>query len=276
MKKKRVTRIVIIVIAIFLAFIWWLPMLWSLIVAIKPAGSVVTDMSTWFQPPFTTDNFKYVFTNSQSDILRWLLNSTIVAFIVTFTGAMLSTMAAYGFSRFAFPGKKIWFWIIMMGMMIPVHSLMIPMYLLFRQLKLLNTYASLILPGLGSSFGVILMKQFMDGLPKELFEAATIDGANSFRMLFSVAIPLVKPAIASLMIFTFLQQWNDFLWPFISITKQNVMTVPVGIVFFRGQSDMSMAYSMAATVVAVIPVLIVFFIFQKQIVKGVAFSGIKG
>lgn len=277
MKKKHITGIVITVIAVLLACIWWLPMVWALIVAVKPTGSVVTDMSTWFQPPFTLDNFKYVFNNSQSDFIRWLINSAIIAFSVTFAGALLSTMAAYGFSRFTFPGKKIWFWIIMMGMMIPVHSLMIPMYLMFRQMKLLNTYAALILPGLGSSFGIILIKQFIDGLPRELFEAATVDGANSFRMLFSITIPLVKPAMASLMIFTFLQQWNDFLWPFISVTKQEIMTVPVGIVFFKGQSgDMSMGYFMAATAVAFIPVLIVFFIFQKQIVKGVAFSGIKG
>ena len=188
---------------------------------------------------------------------------------------MLSMMAAYAFSKFDFPGRRIWFWIVMAGMMIPVHSLMIPMYLLFRQMGLLNTYASLILPGLGSSFGVILLKQFMDGLPTALFEAAKIDGANSFRILRSIIFPLMKPALASLMIFTFLQQWNDFVWPFIAITNEKIMTVPVGIVFFRGQSDMSMAYSMAATVVALLPVLVLFFLFQKQIVKGVALSGIK-
>lgn len=203
------------------------------------------------------------------------MNSFLVSSIVTFGGAMLSMMAAYAFSKFDFPGRRIWFWIVMAGMMIPVHSLMIPMYLLFRQMGLLNTYASLILPGLGSSFGVILLKQFMDGLPTALFEAARIDGANSFRILRSIIFPLMKPALASLMIFTFLQQWNDFVWPFIAITNEKIMTVPVGIVFFRGQSDMSMAYSMAATVVAVLPVLVLFFLFQKQIVKGVALSGIK-
>ncbi len=275
MSKKKISRIIVIVIAIGLAVIWWIPMVWALIVSLKPLNSVVTDISTWFAPPFTLDNFRYVFTSEQADIFRWLLNSLLVSSVVTFGGAVLSMSAAYAFSKFEFPGKKIWFWVVMAGMMIPIHSLMIPMYLLFRQMGLLNTYASLILPGLGSSFGVILLKQFMDGLPTALFEAARIDGANSFRILRSIIFPLMKPAIASLMIFTFLQQWNDFVWPFIAITQEKIMTVPVGIVFFRGQSDMSMAYSMAATVVAVLPVLIVFFIFQKQIVKGVAFSGIK-
>lgn len=275
MREKRISRIVVTVIAVIVAIIWWVPMLWALIVSLKPLNTVVTDMRTWFLPPFTLDNFRHVFTSEQADIFRWLLNSLLVSSVVTFGGAMLSMSAAYGFSKFNFPGKKIWFWVVMAGMMIPIHSLMIPMYLLFRQMGLLNTYASLILPGLGSSFGVILMKQFMDGLPVALFEAAKIDGANSFRILWRIVFPLTRPAMASLMIFTFLQQWNDFVWPFIAITNENIMTVPVGIVFFRGQSDMSMAYSMAATVVAVLPVLIMFFIFQKQIVKGVAFSGIK-
>lgn len=275
MSKRKISRILVTILAVFIAFIWWVPMLWALVVAVKPLNSVVTDMSTWLVPPFTLDNFDYVIHNSQSDIFHWLLNSLLVASTVTLGAALLSMSAAYAFSKFEFPGKKLWFWIIMAGMMIPVHSLMIPMYLLFRQMRLLNTYASLILPGLGSSFGVILLKQFMDGLPPALFEAARLDGAGSFRILCSIVLPLMKPAMSSLMIFTFLQQWNDFIWPFISITDQKIMTVPVGIVFFRGQSDMSMAYSMAATVIAVLPVLIVFFLFQKQIVKGVAFSGIK-
>ncbi len=277
MKRKTRSKIIVLIIALILAFIWWLPMVWAFIVSIKPVGSVVTDMNTWLVPPFTLDNFHYVFNNSQANIVRWIMNSAIVSIVVTFGGAILSTMAAYGFSRFNFPGKRIWFWIIMAGMMIPMHSLMIPMYLLFRSLKSLNTYASLILPGLGSSFGVILLKQFMDGLPQELFDAAEIDGANSMRIMVSIVMPLVRPAMASMMIFTFTQRWNDFIWPFISITNQKIMTIPVGIVFFRGQSgDMSMGYFMAATVIAVLPVLIVFFIFQKRIVKGVAFSGIKG
>ncbi len=275
MSKRKLSRILVTALAAFVAFLWWVPMLWALVVAVKPLNSVVTDMSTWLKPPFTLDNFDYVIHNSQSDILHWLLNSLFVASTVTVGAALLSMSAAYAFSKFEFPGKKGWFWVVMAGMMIPVHSLMIPMYLLFRQMGLLNTYASLILPGLGSSFGVILLKQFMDGLPPALFEAARLDGASSFRILRSIVLPLMKPAMSSLMIFTFLQQWNDFIWPFISITDQKIMTVPVGIVFFRGQSDMSMAYSMAATVIAVLPVLIVFFIFQKQIVKGVAFSGIK-
>lgn len=275
MKQRRRSKIIVTVLGVIAAAICWTPIVWAVIVSLKPLNSVVTDVLTWFVPPFTLDNFRYVFTNEQADIFRWLGNSLFISTVSTVGAAMLSMLAAYSFSQFRYPGQKIWFWIVMAGMMIPVHSLMIPMYLLFCQMKLLNTYASLILPGLGSSFGVILLKQFMDGLPRALFEAARIDGANSFCILRKLVFPLMKPAMASLMIFTFLQHWNDFVWPFIAITKEEIMTVPVGIVFFRGQSDMSMAYSMAATVVAMLPVLIVFFIFQKQIVKGVAFSGIK-
>lgn len=275
MAKTKISKLAITLIAVLLSAVWWLPTVWTLIVSLKPYDAVVTDVSTWLDPPFTLNNFIYVLNNDQADMIRWLINSFIIAAIETFGVAALSLMAAYSFSRFRYPGRKLWFWIIMAGMMVPAQSLMIPLYLLFRQMNILNTYHSLILPGMGSAFGVILLKQFMDGLPESLFDAARIDGAGSFRMLISLVAPLTRPAMSSLMIFTFLQKWNDFLWPFISITKKEIMTVPVGIVFFRGQTDMQMAYAMAANVVAILPVLIVFFFFQRQIVQGIAFSGIK-
>lgn len=274
-KKIKPAPVLVTLLAVLLAAVWWLPTLWSIIVAVKPVNAIVTDMSRWFTPPFTLDNFRYVFNNDQADMIRWLLNSFVISSAETLGVAILSLMAAYSFSKFRYPGRNFWFWIIMAGMMVPAQSLMIPMYLLFRGVNLLNTYQSLILPGLGSSFGVILLKQFMDGLPESLFDAARIDGAGSLRTLWSIVVPLTRPAMSSLLIFTFLQKWNDFLWPFISITKKEIMTVPVGIVFFRGQTDISMAYGMAANVAAILPVLIVFFFFQKQIVKGIAFSGIK-
>lgn len=277
MKKKKLTpsKVIINLVCFALAAIWWLPLVWTFVVSVKPMGAVVYDMRTWFDPPFTLSNFDYVFNNNQSDILLWLRNSAFVAAASTVGVALLTLMAAYSFSRFVYRGQKLLFWLVMAGMMVPFQSLLIPIYVMFKQLKLLNTFWCLILPGLGSSFGVILLKQFMDGLPESLFDAAKIDGANTWRMLWQIVAPLTKPALASLMIFTFLQHWNDFMWPFISITKQEYMTIPVGIVFFRGQYTNDIAYAMAANVVAIVPVLCVFFIFQKQIVKGIAFSGIK-
>jgi multiple sugar transport system permease protein len=274
-KKISKTKIILNFIFFFLAAVWWLPIIWTLIVSVKPLGTVVYDIKTWLVPPFSLDNFKYVFTNSQSNMPLWLFNSFFVASMETLGVLALSVLAAFSFSRFHYPGQKILFWIIMAGMMIPFQSLLIPIYLLFKNVGLLNTYWSLILPGLGSSFGVLLLKQFMDGIPEALFDAAKIDGCKSWHVLSHIIAPLTRPALASLVIFIFLQKWNDFLWPFIAITKPKFMTVPIGIVFFRGQYSLDIAYSMAANAVAAIPVLIIFFIFEKQIVKGIAFSGIK-
>lgn len=273
--KRIAWRVFVYGLLLILAVVWWLPMVWSLIVAFKPVGTPMANPSTWFHPPFTLDNFRYVFTNPQSDIPLWLFNSTFTAVTSTVFIVFLSALAGYAFSCFQFRGKQFWFWVVMAGMMVPSQTLLIPMYIMFNRLNLLNTYAALILPSLGSSFGVILMKQFMDGLPHALFDAARIDGCTSMKLFTRIILPLLKPAIASLCIFIFFSQWNDFLWPYISITKQHMMTIPIGVVMFRGQSEMDKGYALAANIVAIAPVLIAFLFFQKNIVKGVMLSGIK-
>ena len=274
--KAKLPRIFLYVFLFFLSFIWWIPFIWSVAVSFKPVGALTTSIPSWVTPPFTLENYQYIFNNPQADILLWMANSIITASISTACIVVLAAMAGYAFSKFQFHGKSFWFWIIMAGMMIPFQSLLIPMYIMFNRLGMLNTYAALILPYLGSSFGVILMKQFIDSLPSALFDAARIDGCSSARIFRSIVLPLVRPALASLCIFVFLQQWNDFLWPFISITKQEMMTIPIGIVLFRSQTDMDKAYALGANVIAITPVLLVFLFFQKNIVKGVTLSGIKG
>ena len=205
----------------------------------------------------------------------WMLNSFIIATVATIGICILSMCAAYSFSRFRYPGRNFLFWVVMAGMMIPAQAMMIPLYLMCRDLKLLNTYWCLILPALGSSFAVLMLKQFMDGLPGELFEAAQLDGCNSARTLMHVVAPLTKPALFSVGIFIFLQRWNDFMWPFIAITDSSMMTGPVGITFFKANTSDSMSYLMAANVLVMVPLLIIFFFFQKQLVQGIAFTGIK-
>lgn len=274
--KHPVRRALFYMLLIFLSAIWWLPLVWSVVVAFKPNGTPVADPATWFVPPFTSANFGYVFTNSQSNIPLWLFNSFVTASLSTVLILLLSSLAGYSFSVFKYRGKNFLFWVIMAGMMIPFQSLLIPMYVMFNRMSLLNSYLTLILPYLGSAFGVIFMKQFIDTLPRALLEAGRIDGCNSWGLFFRIVLPLVKPAISSLCIFVFLQQWNDFLWPYISITKQEMMTIPTGIVLFKSQSDMDKGYALAANVVAIAPVLIAFLFFQKNIVKGVTLSGIKG
>lgn len=277
--KKRWTpgRVIINVFGYLTALIWWIPVVYSIVVAFKPYGTAVYDIRQWFTLPNTLDNFDFVLNSgrSQANLPMWMLNSFIIATVATIGICILSMCAAYSFSRFRYPGRNFLFWVVMAGMMIPAQAMMIPLYLMCRDLKLLNTYWCLILPALGSSFAVLMLKQFMDGLPGELFEAAQLDGCNSARTLMHVVAPLTRPALFSVGIFIFLQRWNDFMWPFIAITDSSMMTVPVGITFFKANTSDSMSYLMAANVLVMVPLLIIFFFFQKQLVQGIAFTGIK-
>ncbi len=275
MKSKKLPKVLVHLAAAICAVIWWLPIFWTVLVSIKQNMSPVYDIKHWFDPPFTLVNFEFVLNNPQADMIRWLFNSFVTSISGTIAVVGLSMLAAYSFSRFNYPGKKILFWLVMAGMMIPGESLLIPRYLLFRDLKMLNTYASLILPGIGTSMGVLILKQFMDGVPESLFDAAKIDGCSSFRTLISIAIPMTKAAISTLTIFTFRQMWNDYLWPYIAISNPDFMTIPIGITYFRGQYQEGYANQMAANVIAMVPTLIVFLFFQKNIVKGIALSGLK-
>ena len=277
--KKRWTpgRVIVNIIGYALALIWWLPIVYSIVVAFKPYGSAVYNITKWFSIENTLDNFDFVLNSSrsQANLPLWMLNSFLTAALATLGICVLSICAAYSFSRFRYPGRNLLFWIVMAGMMIPAQAMMIPLYLMCRDIKILNTYWCLILPALGSSFAVLMLKQFMDGLPRDLFEAAQLDGCNSARTLLHVVAPLTKPALFSIGIFIFLQRWNDFMWPFIAITKPELMTVPVGITFFKANTSDSMSYLMAANVLVMAPILLLFFLCQKQLVQGIAFTGIK-
>ena len=277
--KKRWTpgRVIVNIIGYALALIWWLPIVYSIVVAFKPYGSAVYNITKWFSIENTLDNFDFVLNSSrsQANLPLWMLNSFLTAALATLGICVLSICAAYSFSRFRYPGRNLLFWIVMAGMMIPAQAMMIPLYLMCRDIKILNTYWCLILPALESSFAVLMLKQFMDGLPRDLFEAAQLDGCNSARTLLHVVAPLTKPALFSIGIFIFLQRWNDFMWPFIAITKPELMTVPVGITFFKANTSDSMSYLMAANVLVMAPLLLLFFLCQKQLVQGIAFTGIK-
>ena len=262
--KKRWTpgRVIVNIIGYALALIWWLPIVYSIVVAFKPYGSAVYNITKWFSIENTLDNFDFVLNSSrsQANLPLWMLNSFLTAALATLGICVLSICAAYSFSRFRYPGRNLLFWIVMAGMMIPAQAMMIPLYLMCRDIKILNTYWCLILPALGSSFAVLMLKQFMDGLPRDLFEAAQLDGCNSARTLLHVVAPLTKPALFSIGIFIFLQRWNDFMWPFIAITKPELMTVPVGITFFKANTSDSMSYLMAANVLVMAPLLLLFFL----------------
>ncbi|MBE1442996.1 carbohydrate ABC transporter permease [Paenibacillus sp. OAS669] len=256
--------------AIAIAF----PVIWMIVTSFKPQGSLVADISQRFSPPFSIENYVYIFENAP--VLKWTMNSVIVSCIIPVASLTLGSLAAFALSRIDFSYRKAAFWIILGGMMIPGEATIISLYIVTNGLNLLDTYFALILPSLAGPLGVLVMKQFFDGIPDELVDAAKIDGCSMFRIWWNMFLPLSKPVLASLMIFSFLGSWNDFLWPFLSITSEELMTLPVGIPFFNSSYTQDETLPMTINAYASIPIIIVFIIFQKYIVKGITLSGIKG
>jgi len=256
------------------AVIWLIPLIWMLLTSFKHESMAITLPPRWLPIPFTLENYLKVLTDSL--IPRWFLNTTIVAFIVTFGVVIIDSLAAYGLARIDFKGKNLVFWVIVSGLMIPDQVLIIPLYFLFNNLNLLNSFPALILPRLALPLGVFILKQFFEGLPLELEEAAQIDGCSRLKMYWYIVMPLSKPAIAAVAVFTFIATWNAFLWPLIVANTEEMYTIPVGIANFQGVHGTEYAMLMAGSMVASLPMLVAFLFLQKQIIKGIAMSGIKG
>jgi multiple sugar transport system permease protein len=272
--KISLGRVFLYICVYILAFLWLSPIIWMFISSLKPMGTPVSVLSTLLSPPFTFANYSII--SEKAPIWIWTLNSAVVAIAVTIGTIIITSLAAYAISRIDFYGKNFVFIMISAGLMVPIESIVIPLYKTMVGLKLLNSYQSLIFPSLAAPLGVLIMKQYYDSLPNELFEAARIDGAGIFTIWRVICLPLAKSSMAAVGIFTFTNSWNNFLWPFLSINSEKMMTLPVGIPLFQGAYQMEFTLPMTAGVIATVPALIVFIIFQKQIIQGIAMSGIKG
>jgi multiple sugar transport system permease protein len=245
------------------------PLLWTLALSLKPNGELLRSTASAFHPPYTLQNYADIL--GHSAVFGWLLNSTIVSLGVTLGVLTLSSLAGYGFARLRFPGRDAIFVIVLFGLAIPEQSVIIARHQMFSALDLHNSYGGLIFPGLAAPFGVFLMTQYFRAMPKELEEAAWLDGASRFRTFWRILLPQSLPAQATLGIFTFLSTWNDYWWPLISATNSQMYTLTVGI----ASSQMNFAqtnglgFLMAQAVFASVPILIVYVIFQRYIVAGV-------
>ena len=260
-------------IAIITAVLWLIPLVWMILCSLKSPTSDMTMLSNFFSPPFTFEN--YIKLNFDSQIWRWTFNSLFVSFIVTFLTLIICSLMAYPLSQINFKGKKIMLALILIGLIVPAESTIIPLFQLVVKFKMVNTYSVLIFPCIASPLGVLILKQFYDAVPKDLVEAAEIDGAGWLRKWWTIFLPLSKTSLAALGIFTFIGSWNNYLWPLLAITDQNMMTLPIAIPMYQSAYGMNVAIPMTANVFASIPAIIVFLIFQKHIVKGITMTGIK-
>lgn len=247
------------------------PFLWMVATAFKPAPEIYS-LSLIPQEP-TLENFRKLF--DQAPFVRWFLNSTVVAGATTLSVAFFDSLVGYVLAKVPFRGRTVLFFLILSSIMVPTEMLIIPWYVGASKLGLVDTYLGVMFPGVITAFGIFLMKQFMEGIPNDLLDAGRIDGLGEFGIFWHIALPSVRPTLAALCIFTFLGNWNAFLWPVIVIESPEMRTLPVGLSFFSYDNFNQYELVMAGAAVAVLPVLVVFAIFQKQIIKGITLTGIK-
>lgn len=261
-------------ICILLAVVFAGPFLWMLSSALKPANEIFANPPIFISPNFSFKNFEEVF--RQAPFARYMFNSFFVAGTVTVVALMFHAMAGYALARLDFPGKRLVFIGIIATLMIPFYTILIPLALLVRELGWINTYWALIIPAIPHAFGIFWLRQFFLGVPTELEEAARIDGASRIGVFFRIALPLARPVLAALSVFFFLANWDAFLWPLIAANSPDMRMVQVGIQSFTGEHGNAWELIMAASVVAILPTLALFFGLQRFIVASVKMTGLKG
>jgi multiple sugar transport system permease protein len=251
------------------------PFLWMVLGSVKPAADFLQSTPTFLPSQATTDNYTRLF--EQLDFPRYFFNSAVIALAVTVGTLIFCPMLGYALAKLRWHGKGLIMALVLATLMVPAGVTLIPNFILMSNLGLVNTYPGLILPFLAGPFGVFLMRQFMLGVPDELLEAARMDGANEFKLFWSVVMPIATPVLATLAILTFLGSWNSFMYPLVMAQEPAMYTLPVALATFAtGQYQSDHGMLMAGSVMLVVPVLIVFILFQRWITEGIATTGLKG
>lgn len=250
------------------------PFFWMLLSSFKDATQIF--QTAMFPTKPTLDNYITILFSGNTRFPQWFINSAIVAVCTTASVLFFDSLLGYTLAKFDFPGKKIIFLLVISTLMIPTEMLVIPWYAMARAMKWGNTYWGIMFPGMISAFGVFLMRQFMTTIPNDLLDAARIDGMGELRIFTKIVLPLVSPALATLAIFNFIGNWNAFLWPLIIASRPKMFTLPVGLANFSGEAGSDWHLIMTGATVSMLPLIIIFLIFQKQIVRGIAMTGLKG
>jgi multiple sugar transport system permease protein len=252
------------------AMIMLAPLAWTLLLSLKANADLIGNSGAALHGPYTLDNYGAIVGNNLT--MRWLLNSAIVSLATTAGVLVLASLAGYAFARLEFPLRKTLFVLVLLGLAVPSQAIILPQHQLFAWLHLHNTYPGLIMPGLVAPFGVFFMTTYMRGIPKELDEAAMLDGASRWTIFRKVIMPLTVPAQSTLAVFTFLGTWNDYWWPLISATRSDMYTLTVGLAAAQMNyaQTSGLGFLMAQAVFASIPIFMVYIIFQKQIVRAMA------
>jgi len=271
-KDMRLGKASLYTILVLYAIVTMIPFLWALSSSFKTLEEIVSGSMSFIPKDFTLDNYKQIFIE-QELFPRWFMNSVIIAVTVTILNLMFNSMAGYALARLHFRGKRTIFMIVLAVLMIPAQVTMIPNYLILKQLGWLNSYQGMIVPAMVNATFIFMMRQFFINFPKELEEAAALDGLSRIGTFFRIVLPLARPALAAQAIFVFMGSWNDFMRPLIILSDPQLFTLPLGLNSFKGQYISYWNYIMAASMVFTMPVLVIYAFFNRYFVKGISFTG---
>lgn len=259
-----------------LALSFFYPFLLAIGTSFKPLPEIAQNPVGLIPETFTLEGYRRM---QGLNVGRWMFNSAFVSVAITLGNVIFASMAGYALARIKFPGRNALFLSILGTMMIPAIVLLIPMFIVLKQLSFIDSYAGLIVPKLATAFGVFLMKQFFESIPEEIEEASRIDGASRFQMFFRVVLPMARPALIALIIFSFQGAWNDFMFPLIVISvNQDLYTLPLGLAILRGGMGENLQWNaiLAGSLVTTLPMAIIFVFFQRYFIEGISYSGLKG
>ena len=277
MKKKKSEykkhHVIILIFLTIFSLIMMYPMAWMLVTSFKTNADIRANRTKFLPTEWTLEGYRTAF--EKAPIAQWFINSMLVVICITVAVIFTSTLIGYVFAKYEFGGKKVLFVILLATMMVPPQVTMIPRYLMIQEMHLFNTIWALIVPGLVSAFSIYMARQFIADLPDSICEAAKMDGAGPFRIYWNIVLPNIKPAIGSIGIFTAMMNWNDYLNPLLMLNDMEKMTLPLGLVIFDTQRVSDMSATMAAASMMMMPMIIIFVLFQKQFIKGMTLSGIK-
>jgi multiple sugar transport system permease protein len=273
-QRQRLTLMLLYTLLIIGAVLAMLPMVWMVSASVMPSGEASTFPPHFFPTSVTFAHYTDLFT--RLDLGRNLLNSAFVSLVVTFASLFINSLAGYAFAKLRFRGRDRLFRLLSMGLVLPVQVAMLPLFLLLKNLGLINTYWGVIIPGLASIFGIFLVRQYALSIPDEMLDAARVDGASEFRIFWSIVVPGIMPILATLSIWTFLATWNDFMWPLIVLADASHYTLPVALANLSGEHVQDTELMMAGSVLTVIPVMLVFLFLQRYYIQGVMAGSVKG
>jgi multiple sugar transport system permease protein len=275
MKKNTPIQILIYVVLGLYGVITLIPFVWAISASFKPLAELTSGQFNWIPQQFTLENYRQIF-EREPLFGRWVGNSLLIGVSVTLLNLLFNSMAGYALARLNFVGRRFWFFLILAVLAVPVQVTLIPTFLILKVLGWLNSYQGMVVPGMVNATFIFMMRQFFVNFPKELEEAAALDGLNPFQIFWYIVLPLAKPALAAQAIFVFMGSWNNFLLPVVILFDPEMFTLPLGLNTFKGQYISYWNYIMAASVVFTVPVLVLYIFFNRYFIRGVTFTGTKG